>query len=202
MGLSLENAECSVICEGKVIETRFGDMLFTHFGLSGPIIYDLSAIICDLLARGKIVFVSINLKPALDAKKIDGRLKREFLAQPSKALKNILAALLPKQLASEFLIYCSLDESKRVNQVTKEERKKIVDGLFDFRFEIIKTKSIKDAIITRGGVSTKEINPKTMESKIIKGVYFAGELIDVDAKTGGYNMQAAFSTGYVAGENL
>jgi len=201
-GLSLENVECSVISHGRVIDKRFGDMLFTHFGLSGPVILDLSAGIYDLIESKKNVFVSINLKPALDAKRLDARLKREFLAQPNLALKNIFTALLPKRVAGEFLSYCGLDLLKKANQVTKQERKKIADSLFDFRFEIIKTKPIKDAIITRGGVWTKEINPKTMESKIASGVYFAGELIDVDAKSGGYNMQAAFSTGFVCGESL
>ncbi len=202
MGVSLENVCCSVACEGKTIESRFGDMLFTHFGLSGPIILDLSATVYDLLEVKKAVFISINLKPALDIKKLDARLQREFLAQPNKIMKNVFEELLPRRLVMEFLKYSGLDPSKKANQITKSEREKLVRNLFDLRFEIIRTKSIKDAIITRGGVSTKEINPQTMESKIIKGLYFAGEVIDVDAKTGGYNMQAAFSTGYVCGENL
>lgn len=201
-GLSLENVRASIICDKKVIESRFGDMLFTHFGLSGPIILDLSAAVYDLLAAGKTVFVSINLKPALDAKKLDGRLVREFLIRPGVALKNIFTELLPRRLVEEFLEYCGCDTAKKANQVTKQERKTFVDRLFDFRFQIIRTRSIKDAIITRGGVATKEINPQTMESRIVGGLYFAGEVIDVDAKTGGYNMQAAFSTGFVCGENL
>jgi len=202
MGLSLENVECSVICDGQAIESRLGDMLFTHFGLSGPIILDLSGTIYDLLEKRNQVFVSINLKPGLDEKKLDARLQREFLSQPAKALKNIFEELLPRRLVMEFLKYCSLNPLKKANQITKQERKIMVQNLFDFRFQIVRTKSIKDAIITRGGVSTKEINPKTMESRVVKGLYFAGEVIDVDAKTGGYNMQAAFSTGYVCGENL
>lgn len=201
-GLSLENVRCAVYCDNKIIEERLGDMLFTHFGLSGPIILDLSAVIYDLLESGEKVFVSINLKPGLDPKKLDARLQREFLASPSKSLKNIFTGLLPQGLIHEFLKYCAVSESKKANQITKEERKKLVDCLFDFRFEITGTRSVEDAIITRGGVLTKEIDPKTMESKLIKGIYFIGEVIDVDAKTGGYNMQAAFSTGYVCGENL
>lgn len=201
-GLSLENVRCSVICGGKIVEGRLGDMLFTHFGLSGPIILDLSATIYDLLKKGEQVFVSINMKPGLDPKKLDARLQREFLASPSKSLKNIFTELLPQRLIQEFLKYCAIGESKKANQITKQERKKLVDCLFDFRFEIIGTKPIEDAIITRGGVLTKEIDPKTMESRLVKGIYFAGEVIDVDAKTGGYNMQAAFSTGYVCGGNL
>ncbi len=221
-GLALENVKCSVVTGGKIQESRFGDMLFTHFGLSGPIILDLSAGIYDLIDSGKPladkcnnkrlganfekqnlkVFISINLKPALDTKKLDARLKREFSAQPNKALKNIFTGLLPNKLVPEFLAYCGLDQSKKANQATGQERKKMIAGLFDFRFEIIRTKPIKDAIITRGGVSTNQIHPKTMQSRITSGLYFAGEALDVDAKTGGYNMQAAFSTGYVCGENL
>jgi predicted Rossmann fold flavoprotein len=201
-GLSLENVACSVVSGGEVIDSRFGDMLFTHFGLSGPIILDLSGVIYDLLQNGKKVFVSINLKPALDTKKLDARLRREFSSQPNKALKNILRGLLPSRLVDEFLIYCGIDPLKKANQVTKAQRKKLADSLFGMKLEIIKTKPIKDAIITRGGVSTNQINPKTMESRMVKGLYFAGEVIDVDAKTGGYNLQAAFSTGYVCGANL
>lgn len=201
-GLSLENIKCSVIVDGKLIDERLGDMLFTHFGLSGPVILDLSADIYDLVESGKEVFVSINLKPGLDEKRLNARLQREFMAHPSKSLKNIFIELLPQRLISEFLKYCRIEETKRANQITKEERAELVRRLFDFRFQISGTKPIKDAIITRGGVSTKQINPKTMESKLVKGLYFAGELIDVDAKTGGYNLQAAFSTGYVCGENL
>jgi len=201
-GVSLENVKCAVISDNKVIEDRLGDMLFTHFGLSGPIILDLSATIFDLMKSGKRVFISINLKPGLDEKKLDARLQREFNAHPSRALKNIFTELLPQKLVTEFLKYCGINELKKANQVTKEERKKLMGGLFDFRFEIAGTKPIEDAIITRGGVFTKEIDPKTMESKIVEGIYFAGEIIDVDAKTGGYNMQAAFSTGFVCGMNI
>ena len=201
-GLSLENVSCAVHTGGKIIDSRQGDMIFTYSGLSGPVILDLSGLIYDLLQKDKQVFVSINLKPGLDIKKLDARLQREFLEQPLKILKNILIQLLPARLVPEFLKYCALNPAKKANQITKDERKKLMESLFDFRFEIVRTGPIKDAIITRGGVSTRQINPKTMESRVIKGVYFAGEVIDVDAKTGGYNMQAAFSTGYVCGENL
>lgn len=201
-GLSLENVKCSVICDRKTTDSRFGDMMFTHFGLSGPVILDLSAAVYDLIEKGKTVFISVNLKPALDAKTLDARLKREFLEQPGKSLKNILLELLPSKLASEFSGYCGLNPLKKANQITKDERRKLLSCLFDLRFQIIKTKPLKDAIITRGGVSTNQINPKTMESRIVGGLYFCGEVIDVDAKTGGYNMQAAFSTGFACGENL
>lgn len=201
-GLSLENIKCSVICGNKIIDSRFGDMLFTHFGLSGPVMLDLSGAIYDLIERGGKAFVSISLKPAIDEKKLNARLQREFQSEPNKMLKSVFEKLLPKRFVMEFLNYCRIDAAKRANQITKPERKKLINCLFDFRLQITGTKSIRHAIITRGGVSTKQINPKTMESKIVKGLYFAGEVIDVDAKTGGYNMQAAFSTGYVCGENL
>jgi len=202
MGLSLENVKCSVISEGKVIEEKLGDMLFAHFGLTGPIILDLSADVYDQLQMKKRVFISINLKPGLDTNKLNQRLIREFEKSPNKVLKNIFNELLPQRFIPEFLKYCGLDQQKKANQITKNEREKILKSLFDFRLEITGTKPVSDAIVTRGGVLTKEINPKTMESRIIKGLYFAGEVIDIDAKTGGYNMQAAFSTGFVCGENL
>jgi len=202
MGLSLENVKCSVISGGKVIEEKLGDMLFAHFGLTGPIVLDLSAAVYDQLQLKKHVFISINLKPGLDKNKLDQRLIREFKENPNKALKNIFGELLPQRLIGEFLKYCGLDGQKKANQITKSEREKMLESLFDFRLEITGTKSVRDAIITRGGVLTKEINPKTMESRKVRGLYFAGEVIDVDAKTGGYNMQAAFSTGFVCGENL
>jgi hypothetical protein len=177
-------------------------MLFAHFGLTGPIILDLSADVYDQLQMKKRVFISINLKPGLDTNKLDQRLIREFEKSPNKVLKNIFNELLPQRFIPEFFKYCGLDPQKKANQVTKGEREKILKSLFDFRLEITGTKPVSDAIVTRGGVLTKEINPKTMESRIIKGLYFAGEVIDVDAKTGGYNMQAAFSTGFACGENL
>ena len=201
-GLSLENVEVTLLAQEKIYEKIFGDMLFTHYGLSGPIILDLSNTAYDLLKEGKKVCVSINLKPALNLEKLDRRLLREFNAGPNKTLKNIFVELLPRRFIMEFLKYCQINQAVKANQTTKEMRQRLIKGLFDFRFTIIKTLPIAEAIVTRGGVDTKEINPKTMESRLVKNLYFCGEVIDVDAKTGGYNMQAAFSTGYVCGENL
>ncbi|MCM8770505.1 MAG: NAD(P)/FAD-dependent oxidoreductase [Candidatus Omnitrophica bacterium] len=201
-GLSLENVGVSLICQKEILAKKFGDMVFTHYGLSGPIILDLSNLTYDLLEEGKPVYISINLKPALNYEKLDNRLLREFNKSPNKIIKNIFVELLPRRAIREFLRYCKINPAIRANQITREMRRRLINGLFDFRFHIIKTRPIQEAIVTRGGVDTKEINPKTMESRLIKNLYFGGEVIDVDAKTGGYNLQAAFSTGYVCGDNL
>jgi len=148
------------------------------------------------------VEISINFKPALDHKKLDARLLREFNAGPGKSIKNIFKNLLPQGIIVRFLERCRIDPNKSANQITTEERKRLIGGLFDFRLTVLNTKPVKDGIVTRGGVNTKEINPKTMESRLVKGLFFTGEVIDIDAKTGGYNMQAAFSTGWVCGDNI
>ena len=201
-GISLKNIRLALFINGKKIDDLFGEMIFTHFGISGPIALDMSASIYDALELKKEVALSINLKPALDHKILDARLLREFKAGSAKNIKNISKELLPQGMISRFLEYCGIDENKRVNQITTAERKKLVDSLFDLRLTAEGILQIKDGIVTRGGVDTKEINPKTMESKLIKGLFFAGEVIDVDGKTGGYNLQAAFSTGWVCGDNI
>ena len=201
-GISLKNVRLTVFGAGKKIEDRFGEMIFTHFGISGPVVLDISASVYDALQAKKDVKVSINFKPALDYKKLDLRILREFKDNSGKSIKNIFKSLLLQGLVERFLEYCDVDGKKSANQVTVEERKRLINGLFDLRLTVDSVMPIKDGIITRGGVSTKEINPKTMESKLIKGLFFAGEVIDIDAKTGGYNMQAAFSTGWVAGDSL
>jgi len=201
-GLSLENIKVAIICDGKKKSERFGDALFTHFGLSGPIILDISAEVFEFLRRKKDVYVSINLKPALGRNTLDDRLVREFSRYSNKILKNVLKELLPHRMIDGFIKICGLDPDINVNQITKGQRRQLVDKFTDLRFKIKDTRPIEEAIVTKGGIDTKEINPKTMESKLVKGLFFAGEVIDVDAKTGGYNMQAAFSTGYLCGENL
>ncbi|MBU4377363.1 MAG: NAD(P)/FAD-dependent oxidoreductase [Candidatus Omnitrophica bacterium] len=201
-GLSLDNVKAAVIGDGERIAECFGDMIFTHFGLSGPIILDLSGPAYDLLQEKNCVEISLDLKPALDLSKLNNRLIRELAGNSNKALKNILKEILPAKMIPGFIDYCGLSKDKKANQITARERERLVKGLKDLRFRIKKTRPIEEAIVTRGGVNTKEIDPKTMESRLIKGLFFAGELIDVDAKTGGYNMQAAFSTGYVCGNNL
>ena len=182
----------------------FGEMLFTHWGVSGPIILSGSAHLLryknveELLKKGKIE-LSINLKPALTEEKLENRILRDFEAQKNKEFKNSLNELLPKKLIEPIIRMSGIDENKKVNSITKQERKNLVKLLQDFRIKINGFRPINEAIVTSGGISVKEINPKTMESKIIHGLYFAGEIIDVDAYTGGFNLQIAWSTGYTAG---
>ncbi|MFH1406547.1 MAG: NAD(P)/FAD-dependent oxidoreductase [Candidatus Omnitrophota bacterium] len=199
MGLSLENVRATLLCNETKLSEEFGDMVFTHFGISGPIILKLSAKALDSLGKGRIS-VSFDLKPALDVEKLDKRLLREF-ENGKKHYKNILKELLPRKLIPVFIELSAIAPERRANQITQAERKKIIALLKDFRLTVIGTRPVQEAIVTRGGVSTREIDPRTMQSKLIHGLYFAGELIDVDAETGGYNLQAAFSTGYVAGES-
>lgn len=195
-GLTLKNVKAMIYINNKLIASEFGEMLFTHFGVSGPIILTLSRYVVDNL--DKSVILSINLKPALNEKQLDERLKRDFEKYRKKIFKNALDDLLPKKMIPVFIKYCNINPEKVVNQITSGERKRIIKNLTDFRLTI--TGCIDhDAIVTKGGVCVKEINPKTMESKVIKNLFFAGEVIDIDGLTGGYNLQAAFSTGYLAG---
>ena len=205
-GLSLINVSIKLIDtqKNKIIYDDFGEMLFTHWGVSGPIILSGSAHLLryknveELLKEGKIE-LSINLKPALTEEKLENRILRDFEAQKNKEFKNSLNELLPKKLIEPIIRMSGIDENKKVNSITKQEIKNLVKLLQDFRIKINGFRPINEAIVTSGGISVKEINPKTMESKIIHGLYFAGEIIDVDAYTGGFNLQIAWSTGYTAG---
>ena len=205
-GLSLKNVSINIIDKnkGKVIYNDFGEMIFTHFGVSGPIILSASAHlvryknITELLKENKII-LKIDFKPALDEQKLDARILRDFEEIKNKQFKNSLDKLLPQKLIPVIIKKTSIDEEKRVNLIKKEERKKLVSLIKDFEVTISKFRPIEEAIITAGGISIKDINPKTMESKIVKNLFFAGEIIDVDAYTGGFNLQIAYSTGYVAG---
>ena len=201
-GISLKNVRLTLFAGNKKIDERFGEMLFTHFGLSGPAILDISASVYDALKTNNEVTLSINFKPALDHKKLDARLLREFSANSRKSIKNIFKNLLPQGIIKRFLEIVSVNGDNSASQFTAGERKRLIKGLFDLRLTVKGVMPIKDSIITRGGVNTKEINPKTMESRLIKGLFFAGEIIDVDAGTGGYNMQAAFSTGWICGDSI
>ena len=201
-GITLKNVECQIESEGKIIDKRFGEMLFTHFGASGPIILDLSSKIYDTIKQKKPACIVIDFKPALSEKQLDMRLMREFRRYSNKHISNVLTELIPRRLIRGFLETISINKDKKANQVSKDERLRLVKQFKFFPFRICSVRSIKEAIITRGGVSTLEINPKSMESKLINRLYFAGEMIDIDAATGGYNMQAAFSTGYICGENI
>ena len=205
-GLSLRNVAITLKHESKVIYEDFGEMLFTHYGLSGPIILSSSAVLIryknvnELLKQGKIK-ICIDLKPALDEEKLDNRILRDFQDLRNKQFKNSLDKLLPRKMIEPVIERTGINPEKRINEITREERRKIVNTLKNFELNINGFRTIDEAIITSGGVSIKEINPKTMESKIISGLFFAGEIIDVDAFTGGFNLQIAWSTGFVAGCN-
>lgn len=205
-GLSLKNVAIKIKNENKIIYEDFGEMLFTHYGVSGPVILSASAILIryknidELLKENKIKLY-IDLKPALDEEKLDNRILRDFEELKNKQFKNSLDKLLPRKMIEPTITLISIDPEKRINEITKEERRKIVKALKNFELTINGFRSIEEAIVTKGGISIKEINPKTMESKLINGLYFAGEIIDLDAFTGGFNLQIAWSTGYSAGTN-
>lgn len=199
-GLSLRNVNVKLLVDGKEIKELFGEMLFTHFGVSGPIILTLSRDIAKFLQDGRQVELSLNLKPALSREQLDKRICRDFEKYSRKQIKNALGDLLPSKMISNIIDLAFIDEDKFVNQINKAERERLVDLLQNLTMTITKTRPLSEAIVTAGGISTKEINPKTMESKIVEGLYCVGEVIDVDGFTGGYNLQAAFSMGYVAGK--
>lgn len=199
-GLSLRNIEGTVFADGKKIGAEFGEMLFTHFGVSGPIILSLSKCVAEAIAAGaQDIELHIDLKPALDKDKLDARLQRDFVQYSRKQMANGMKDLLPQRLIAPVLDEAFIDEEKSVNQLSRAERQRIVDVLKAFVVPITGTRPLAEAIVTAGGVSLKEIDPKTMESKLVKGLFIAGEVMDIDGYTGGYNLQAAFSTGYAAG---
>ena len=205
-GLSLKNVNIELIdiSKGKTIFEDFGEMLFTHFGISGPVVLSASAHLVryknleNLLKEKKIQFV-IDLKPALSKEKLDERILRDFEEFKNKEFKNSLGKTLPQKLINPIINLSNIEESKKVNEITKTERENLVRLLKEFKLTINDFRDIKDAIITSGGINIKEVNPKTMESKIVDGLYFAGEILDVDSYTGGFNLQIAYSTGYTAG---
>jgi len=199
-GLTLKNVEATVWVNGKKAGKDFGEMIFTHFGLSGPIILTLSRIVVDALHQKSKVELSIDLKAALDEQKLDARLLRDLDSFGKKQVSNIFKDWLPASMIPVFMELVGIDPEKEGHQVSSKERKSIRNLMKNFRFEITGHRSFKEAIITAGGISTGEISPKTMESKLVSGLYFAGEVIDLDAKTGGYNLQIAYSTGWLAGK--
>ncbi|MEE1186313.1 MAG: NAD(P)/FAD-dependent oxidoreductase [Acutalibacteraceae bacterium] len=198
MGLSLKNIRVTFKQGEKTVYSEQGEMLFTHFGVSGPLILSGSAHVNDISAC-KII---IDLKPALSNEELDSRLIRDFNKYSNKDFCNALNDLLPQKLINVFIKLTGINPHLKVNQITKENRIIIVDLLKNFELNAKSFRPIDEAIITRGGVNTKEINPKTMQSKLCKGLFFAGEVLDVDAYTGGFNLQIAFSTGYAAGNNI
>jgi len=198
-GLSLKNVSIKAFHKNKVIYEDFGEMIFTHFGVSGPIILSCSRFIIDRLPD--VVQIKINLKPGLTPEQLDKRIQRDFQKYSRKIFKNSLDDLLPQKLIPVIIKLSEIDENKEVNQITRDERLRLVKLLRELTISIKDTRQFNEAIITAGGVSTKEIDPSTMESKIVKGLFFAGEVIDVDGLTGGFNLTIAFSTGYCAGLN-
>jgi predicted Rossmann fold flavoprotein len=199
-GLSLKNVEVSLLLDDQPVTCQFGEMLFTHFGVSGPIILTLSAQAVDRLGQGRLE-LSINLKPALSDKQLDRRLQRDFDRFGKRAFRNILKELLPRKMIALFVRLTGIPPDKPGHQITAAERERLFSLLRDFRLTIVGHRPIAEAIVTAGGVSTREVDPRTMASHLVKGLYLCGELLDINADTGGYNLQAAFSTGYVAGQS-
>lgn len=216
-GLSLRNVDLTIKVNDKKIYKDMGELLFTHFGISGPLVLSSCPILIKELdkinnknkkkkAKGQDVDnidvkLSIDLKPALTVEQLDGRILRDFEKNINKNFSNSLDELLPKKLIPIVIRRSNIDPNKKVSFVTKDERNKLVSVIKNLDYEFLSFRGYAEAIITKGGVSVKEINPSTMESKIVKGVFFAGEILDVDAVTGGYNLQIAWSTGYLAGQN-
>ncbi|MFH0917710.1 MAG: NAD(P)/FAD-dependent oxidoreductase [Candidatus Omnitrophota bacterium] len=200
-GLTLRNVKLKFSDGQREITSEVGELIFTSSGISGPLVITLSGKVIDLLAPHKIVFVDIDLKPALTIAQLDARLLREFKLNSKKGIKNVLKELLPLRLIMVFAEEAGIDPLKKCSQITQKERERIISLLKDFHLEISGPRPIEEGMVTRGGVSLKEINPRSMESRLIKGLYFCGEMMDVDADTGGFNLQAAFSTGYLAGES-
>ena len=198
-GLSLRNVRVTLFADDKRIGQEFGEMMFTHFGITGPTILTLSRQAVFALDGGQFVEVSIDLKPALTPEQLDARILRDFEKFKRRTIKNALEDLLLERLIPIILDLAYIDERKHIDSITQAERRRLLEILQDFRLTITKPRHISEAIVTAGGVSTKEINPKTMESKLISGLYFAGEVVDVDGFTGGFNLQAAFSMGNAAG---
>ena len=202
-GLALKNVRVSVYSNKEKILEEFGEMLFTHYGVSGPIILTASRKIVKYLDKQdkNRIKLEINLKPALNQQQLDNRLQRDFAKYSRKSLKNGLVDILPKKLVPVVIKLSSLTPTKPINQITKKERNIIVSMLTNLTLTIADHRPIEEAIVTMGGIAVDEINPNTLESKLVKGLFFAGEIIDIDGFTGGYNLQSAFSTGYVAGSN-
>lgn len=201
MGLALKNVEVTLIYRGREIFKEFGEMLFTHFGVSGPLILSAS---CKYVQKAykEEAQLYIDLKPALDEEQLDKRILRDFEENKNKAFRNVLGGLFPAKLIPIMINLSGISPDKKVHEITKEERKAFVTKIKKMPLTVTGCRSYSEAIITKGGISVKDINPSTMESKLVKGLYFAGEVLDVDAVTGGYNLQIAWSTGHLAGSSI
>ena len=199
-GLSLKNIELAVFWKNKKQDSRFGEMLFTHFGISGPIVLDLSEKVGELLERGEVKLV-LDLKPALDFETLDKRLQSDFSKYSNKFFKNSLSDLLPQKMIPVIVELSGINPGKKVNEITREERQKLVKLLKGLEMRVSSLLGFETAIVTSGGVSLKEIDSKTMKSKLIGNLFLAGEIIDLHGPTGGYNLQLCWSTGYLAGQS-
>ncbi len=202
MGLSLRNIEIRITAGKKQIYRDFGELLFTHFGVSGPVILSASSYIIPWLSKKEELLLSIDLKPALTPEQLDARILRDFEEYKNRCFKNSLDQLLPNKLIDVIIRLSEIDPEKKVNSITKQERHGLVELLKNMRFHITKLSEYNQAVITKGGINVKEVNPSTMESKLVEKVYFAGELLDLDALTGGFNLQIAWSTAYLAGSSI
>lgn len=200
-GLSLKNIEITVTRQNKVIYSDFGELLFTHFGVSGPVILSASSYLVPYMGQ-KDLTLSIDLKPALTKEQLDARILRDFDEFKNKQYKNALDQLLPRKMIQVIIALSKIDPEKKVNLITKEERKRLVDTLKAMTLSIDRLRDYNEAVITKGGITVKEINPSTMESRLISGVYYIGEVLDLDALTGGFNLQIAWSTAYLAGNSV
>ncbi len=198
-GLSLRNVHITLLAEKRKIAEEFGEMLFTHFGFSGPVILSLSNTAAKALDAGQRVELAVDLKPALSEEKLDARLRRDFIAYGRRQLLNGLRDLLPHSLIRPVCALARVDAARLISQISREERARLLAVLKAFTLPVLAVRPLAEAIVTAGGVSVKEINPQTMESKLIRGLYLAGEVLDVDGYTGGFNLQAAISAGYAAG---
>ena len=202
MGLSLKNISIRITNQkGKELYHDFGEMLFTHFGVSGPVIISASSHVTKELLKENLQ-LSIDLKAALTREQLNARLLREFEENKNKQIKNVMGSLLPSKLIPVMISYMELDPEKKINEISREERMHMIECLKDFRMTITGFRDYNEAIITRGGVSVKEVNPSTMESKLVQGLYFAGEVLDLDAHTGGFNLQIAWSTAHLAAQSI
>lgn len=202
MGLSLKNVEIRILDGKKVCYQDFGEMLFTHYGVSGPLILSASAYVGKALTGKKELKLSIDLKPSLSEEQLDARVLREFEANHNKQFKNAIGGLFPSKLIPVMIAQSGIDSEKKVNVISKEERQGFVHLIKNFEMTLTRLRDYKEAIITQGGIKVKEVNPSTMESKLVERLYFAGEVLDLDAVTGGFNLQIAWSTAYAAGSNI
>ena len=198
MGLSLRNVQVRLLLDGQEVARDFGEMLFTHYGVSGPIILTLSGPAVVRLGQGRLE-LSLNLKPGLSPEQLDARLRRDLEQFGRRTFRNLLKGLLPQKMIAVMAARSGIPLDKPGHQITAEERGRLRALLHDFRLTVIGHRPLEEAIVTAGGVDTRQVDPRTMASRLVQGLYFAGEVLDVQADTGGFNLQAAFSTGYVAG---